>query len=220
MQKSIQANNRSWNINVPDKCPICHNYGDTQIKQCYQNEDLKRVEVLFQCVFPDCRSFFIGYYPLYHVTGCEKFYYLAPRKPEMTIFKDTVADISPQFINIYKQSEEARALGLDDIAGPGYRKAFEFLVKDYAKSLAPEKKVDIENKFAGAVVNDYIQDRRIQAVAKRALWLGNDETHYLKKWESRDIDDLITLIKLTADWIDIGVLSKKYTQEMPECDRK
>jgi hypothetical protein len=90
------------------------------------------------------------------------------------------------------------------------------LIKDYAKSLTPEKGKDIEKKFAGAVVDEYIADKRIQAAAKRALWLGNDETHYLKKWESHDIEDLIVLIKLTTDWIDIEQLSKKYVREMPD----
>ncbi len=82
--------------------------------------------------------------------------------------------------------------------------------------MAPKKEKDIESKFAGTVIKEYIADKRIQAVAKRALWIGNDETHYLKKWESRNIEDLIVLIKLATDWIDIEQLSKKYCEEMPE----
>ena len=216
MKKIILIDNSSYFINVPDECPICHKYGDTQIRQFFENQSQGRVEVIFQCVFPDCGSYFIGYYPLPHLIGKEKWFYLSPQKPEITIFKDSVAGISSQFINIYKQAQEARTLGLDDIAGPGYRKAFEFLIKDYAKSLVPEKQGEIEKKFAGDVVNEYIADKRIQVVAKRALWLGNDETHYLKKWESHDIEDLIVLIKLATDWIDIEQLSKKYCEEMPE----
>ena len=67
------------------------------------------------------------------------------------------------------EAEEARYLGLSQIAGPGYRKAFECLVKDYAKSKATERADEIEKLFAGKVVEEFIQDPRIRAVAKRAL---------------------------------------------------
>jgi len=124
--------------------------------------------------------------------------------------------VSATFIAIFAEAEEAKALGLHQIAGPGYRKAFEFLIKDYAKTLAPEKAKEIEEKFAGAVVNEFIQDTRIQRVAKRALWVGNDESHYLRKWQDKDVTDLVNLIKLTADWIEIGQLSNEYVDDMPE----
>ena len=94
--------------------------------------------------------------------------------------------------------------------------AFEFLIKDYAKSLAPEKAGEIQKKFSGAVVSEFIADARIQAVAKRCLWLGNDETHYLRKWTEHDVDDLVRLIKLTTNWIEIEHLSKAYVKNMPE----
>jgi hypothetical protein len=83
-------------------------------------------------------------------------------------------------------------------------------------SLSPEKVDQIEKAFSGTVVNDYISDPRIQAVAKRTLWLGNDETHYLRKWSSHDVDGLITLIKLTVNWIKIDHLSRHYCESMPE----
>jgi hypothetical protein len=84
-------------------------------------------------------------------------------------------------------------------SGPGYRKAFEFLIKDYAKSKAADEatRKAIAGTFAGTVVKDYVGDVRAQAVAKPALRLGNDETHYLRKWTNHNIDDLITLIQLT-----------------------
>jgi hypothetical protein len=91
------------------------------------------------------------------------------------------------------------------------------LIKDYAKSKAkPEEFETIEKLQANPVVDKYISDTRVQAVAKRALWVGNDETHYLRQWEDRDINDLATLIKLTIEWIDIERQSAAYIEEMPE----
>jgi len=138
-----------------------------------------------------------------------------PIKPKTSQFPESVAKISPTFVAVFAEAEEAAQLGLSQIAGPGYRKAFEFLIKDYSISLAPDKADDIRQKFSGAVVSEYITDSRIQAVARRSLWLGNDETHYLRKWTGHDVDDLVNLIKLTANWIEIDHLSKSYVRRMP-----
>jgi hypothetical protein len=136
-------------------------------------------------------------------------------KPLESTFSEAISTLSPTFVSIFTEATEAMYLGLKQVAGPGYRKSFEFLIKDYAKSLAPTKEQEIESKFSGAVVKDFIPDARIQAVATRRLWLGNDETHYLRKWTDHDVGDLVTLIKLTTHWIEIEQLSKVFVQEMP-----
>jgi hypothetical protein len=139
---------------------------------------------------------------------------LKPQKPETTSFPESVRKLSPSFTAIYEEADEALHLGLTQIAGPGYRKAFEFLVKDYAKLLKPDDKSRIEQMFSGNVVKEFILDPRILKVATRALWLGNDETHYLRVWKDHDIKDLITLIKLTMSWIEIERLSNEYTEKI------
>ncbi len=81
---------------------------------------------------------------------------------------------------------------------------------------SPEKHETIEKLAAANVVAQYIHDSRIKTVAKRALWIGNDETHYLRRWEKHDINDLVTLVKLTINWIEIEQQSKSYVDEMPD----
>jgi hypothetical protein len=133
-------------------------------------------------------------------------------------FPQSIENISPDFTSIYSEAHVAKEEGMLQICGAGYRKAFEFLIKDYAKSRSSnaDEKEAIEKAFSGNVVRDYISDPRIQAVAKRALWLGNDESHYLRKWTSHDIEDLITLIELAVRWIEIEQLSQAYTDDMPD----
>jgi hypothetical protein len=213
IEKNISVGNSSYPVEYPDRCPICHHYGDIGVRNTFLHPAQRGVEVVFQCPFPGCQSFFIGYYG---PKGNKTLKGLKPQEPDLTHFPEIVADLSPQFIAIFKEAEQATQLGLTQVAGPGYRKAFEFLIKDYAKSLSPEKAGDIEKAFSGNVVRDYIPDPRIQAVAKRALWLGNDETHYLRTWASHDVDDLIKLIRLAIDWIEIERLSRTYTEGMPE----
>ena len=89
-------------------------------------------------------------------------------------------------------------------------------MKDYTISLDPTKADAIKKKFLGAVISDHIDDQSIKECARRATWLGNDETHYIREWETKDIKDLKALITLTAGWISAHLLTKKYLSEMPE----
>ena len=124
--------------------------------------------------------------------------------------------MSPMFVKIFEQAEMADQLGLDQISGVGYRKALEFLVKDYACQRNQPDCEKIKALFLGQTINDFIKDSRIREVAKRAVWLGNDETHYIRKWEDRDIHDLKALIHLTVSWIDMEITTDQLLATMPE----
>jgi hypothetical protein len=52
-------------------------------------------------------------------------------------------------------------------------------------------------------------------VAERAVWLGNDEVHYTKKWENKDIDDLKTLINLVMSIIHNNASYEQLLDDMP-----
>jgi hypothetical protein len=61
-----------------------------------------------------------------------------------------------------------------------------------------------------------IDDDKIKQMAKRAAWLGNDETHYVRKWADKDLNDLKNLISLTRHWIEMDQLTKDFVKDMPE----
>jgi hypothetical protein len=131
------------------------------------------------------------------------------------IFPKEVKEISEKFCAIYNESEEAEQIGLMNICGAGYRRALEFLIKDY---LIKENECDAEKvreKPLGACINEYLDDKKIKECAKRAAWLGNDQTHYYKIWEDKDLSDLKTLIGLTVNWIHNDCLTKVFMSEMP-----
>ena len=50
-------------------------------------------------------------------------------------------------------------------------------------------------------ITNYIDDKKIQKLAKVSIWLGNDETHYIKKFEDKDINDLKRFIDTTVYFI-------------------
>lgn len=73
---------------------------------------------------------------------------------------------------------------MSQICGVGYRKALEFLIKDYLISgeSGEERKEAIKNKFLGNCIQYDVVNEQIKIVAQRAVWLGNDETHYTRIW--------------------------------------
>ena len=100
------------------------------------------------------------------------------------------------------------------MTGIGLRKALEFLVKDFALKEHPDKEDAIKKTFLGSCIENYIDDANVKECARRAAWLGNDETHYLRKWTDKDVKDLKLLITLTVHWIDNVLLTRKYLAEM------
>lgn len=129
-------------------------------------------------------------------------------------FPETVSGLSPTFVEIFNQSMEAESKELDQLVGIGLRKALEFLVKDYAIAENPGTEEEIRRTLLGNCISQYVSDPNVRECAKRAAWLGNDETHYTRKWETKDITDLKLLVRLTVNWIDNSLLTKKYIAEM------
>lgn len=125
-----------------------------------------------------------------------------------------IINTSESFEKIFMQASEAESRQLDELAGIDYRKALEYLIKDYCISIKPEKEEDIKPNQLSRVINNYVTDENLKNCANRAVWLGNDETHYIRKWENHDLKDLKILIQLTCAWIETSILTKKYMNEM------
>jgi hypothetical protein len=142
---------------------------------------------------------------------------LATRK---STFPSTVSEISPTFVEIYDQAIAAETHDLSQLVGIGLRKALEFLVKDFASREAPEKQKEIRDARLAICISKYVSDANVQACCTRAAWLGNDETHYTRKWEDKDINDLKLLVRLTVNWMDNILLTKKYVSEMESSGKK
>jgi hypothetical protein len=144
----------------------------------------------------------------------DHFLYLS--EPESLIVPEEINSISPSFSEIYNQASFAEAANLDKISGVGYRKALEFLIKDYCIVLNPDKEKEIKTTFLGRIIGNFVSDPNIKACAERAAWLGNDETHYVRKWQDKDINDLKELIRLTMQWIKNDIRTRKHIEEMPK----
>jgi len=219
---------------MPDVCPLCHfssqpvyicgvmhNYSDTP--------ETLVVQLVFRCPRSACQKLFIGdYYEEIKMSdhGLVGFtfkdfnlLYLSPQQYQAKEFPDGVAAISLSFVNVFNQAAQAEAMNLIEVAGPGYRKALEFLIKDFLISEEPDKADAIKNMALMNAISNKIQDNNVKICASRAAWIGNDETHYLRIWDAHDLSDLKTLITLTVNWIESTILTRGYEVAMPNPKR-
>ena len=205
---------------IPDTCPLCHQ-GIEPIKRFGWLED-EKLYAIFQCPKKACKALFIAHYyepisfgpnildPVYKYTEC------VPWKVKKKAFQKEIMKTSPKFFVIYNQAKEADDRRLKEICGAGYRRALEFLIKDYLIKEKGKKSKEIIETRLGTCIKDYIDNQNIKDCAKRAAWLGNDETHYIRKWKDKDLEDLKDLIELTANWIRDEHLTRRIKKEMPE----
>lgn len=108
--------------------------------------------------------------------------------------------ISTEFMEIYRQSLLAEANNLNLIAGIGFRKSIEFLIKDYLIKYCNEPKNTITTLLLGRCI-EKIESPKIKALAKAATWIGNDETHYERRYEDKDISDMKRFIKALSHFL-------------------
>ncbi|MEJ2745130.1 MAG: DUF4145 domain-containing protein [bacterium] len=172
------------------------------------------LEVVFQCPSQECSRLFIALYE--KLTSKDPLFFVKtiPVTGHTRIFDDFVQEISPGFCQIWNEAYKAEQAGSTQICGMGYRKALEFFVKDYLIYQKSDEKTRILSTPLGTCISQYIEDPRIKACAQRAAWLGNDESHYLRKWEGKDIKDLKILIDLTVHWMNMLHLTDHYEDEM------
>ncbi len=217
MNKSIPVLNSDHNERdviekQPVECPYCHNFQIPEMYGAISNKNTGELSILCQCTTPNCEKVFNVEYNF--STG--QLSMIKQSTQTARKFSDTIKKVSPQFCDIYNQAYAAEQIGLGQITGVGYRKALEFLIKDYLISLDPTRKDEIKNKLLGQCISSDVTEEKVKQVAKRATWLGNDETHYTRKWEDKDISYLKKLIDLCLHWIDAEIETKKMLEDMPE----
>ena len=213
--RSINVNSRNINlVDYPLECPECHHKTTPNFVASRQGNNGK-IFAFLSCPNPLCDG---SYVALYERSNNESFYFkkILKGQPKKESFPTEVEELSPAFAKIYNEAFTAEQLDLLEISGVGYRKALEFLIKDYLIKLKPEQAENIKSQFLGKCINDLITDTKIKESAKRAVWLGNDQTHYVKKWDDKDLLDLKKLIRLTVIWVESEILTNDLRNSMPE----
>lgn len=117
-------------------------------------------------------------------------------------FSKNIQTFSPSFVSIFTEAAHAESLGLTSICGMGYRKALEFLVKDYSIFTSPGDSDSIAKMPLAQCIDKYITNSKLKTLAKASAWLGNDETHYTKKHSAYGLPELKAFITAFITYVD------------------
>lgn len=217
--REVEVRNKNQTITIPSlpklKCHHCHRKTvqivtyvfDLNDKACNANM------VCFECQKPN-------YFHSEDYTNPKSWKTLERGEEPVFRLPKIIVQISERFCSIFNEAVHAHYIGLYNICGPSYRKALEILIKDYCIYLHPECKETIVKKELHLCVTEDIDSQTVRDIAARAVWLGNDETHYEKRWTSKNVDDLFKLIEFLQDAIIQDEEKKKLITEMPEQKKK
>lgn len=214
---------------VPEACPQCKRGQELPNPYAIASSNAHNCFAFYQCMFQNCRSPFFAHY--FKGPASSEYVLSGTQVPNYVEVPDDIPkiinELSPDYIRIYTQAHRAEQNGLDLIAGCGYRKALEFLIKDYCIKLVFDDKNDgkitpqqqktidsIKSAQLGSVINNHLGMPKVKTLAARATWLGNDETHYERRIENGDISVMKSLMKLVTHFIEAEEEAKKLETEI------
>lgn len=221
---NVQFQGRNFSLSGPNICPHCHIVNNPHAHWQVETRDTDNTPTLITawlCSNDLCKKIFIANYKANgQVPKFERFLNGLPKGPEWPKpIKDLKCGNSSsvetpeqtKFISTYLQSLVAENSGLNELAGMGFRKSIEYLVKDWAIQNNPGEKEKIEASWLGVVIKDYYTGD-LKEILERATWLGNDQAHYNRIFEEYDIDVLKELIELIMVELDRQFKMKHYIE--------
>ena len=217
------TSNITISTELPNQCPVC--------SVAYKENPL----IVYYIPAGELSNSVSYAYAIYWCPHCEKCFYLTyildthehssfrlicyqqyPALEAETTFSEHISKISPQFLKIYHQAEKAESQNLTEICGLGYRKALEFLIKDFAIYKNPDKEEDIKSMSLSSCIKTYIDADNIKTLAIRSAWLGNDESHYVRKHESYSFQDMKKFIVAVAYFISMTLITEEAADIVPK----
>lgn len=216
LEKQIKIKGCQVSIIKPNTCAYCDKGIDPIIinKFAYKYYDQNNIVVTYQC--PCCEQIFFAMYPITLGNNLALLYYyeiIGGHKTEEK-FDECLKDVSQNFLDNYNDAYFAEQAGCTHILGIAYRRAFEFLIKDYAIKYNPEQVAEIKKKSLSKCIEDYFPDNESKELLIRTNWIGNDFAHYQSKHEDIDINDLKQLIMLSVQIIVADVKKKDYISKI------
>jgi len=205
----FKSNSYNTSLEIPDNCPVCDGKMQAQLtSKDFVFRPHKHAQLIASFLCPICEELYMGRFSVTQYIEDKRqviveLECLYPTTNGIKLFNEEISKISPMFSQIYNDALNAENQGLITICGMGYRKAVEFIIKDYLINCKNEDAELIKKLELGRCINEKIQDGNIKLVASRCAWLGNDQSHYFNKHPEVGIDILKKLIDAIVYWIHI-----------------
>ena len=199
-----QSKPREITVEEVGECPCCHyasspRYLDGFMISSKENDIPTTAFLTLYCT--KCHSIYIAKYISNMGIGSLKLDFLFPQQINHKDFSDNIVELSPNFVSIYNQALESESnISTQGLAGLGYRKSLEFLIKDYLITVKKQSEDAIKELDLAKCIDKLDDD--LKEIAKASAWIGNDETHYFRKNPQYDISDLKSFINCLVLDID------------------
>jgi hypothetical protein len=207
---STKNPNKDSNVNRLNMstCPYCkalNSMGQGINTVTYLDKEQK-LENNRTCVNPSCQRNFVDIFDIveskentnFNKSGTLKQHDLDTEDFILYFSKIGEKEIFSRFHNLYSESIEALENGMDEASGMLFRKSLEALIIDYIRFGARIKgnAKDIRYLETQGLMKcvEMIEDVSLKELAKRAVWIGNDNVHTKKKWNHFDSVDMNRLI--------------------------
>jgi len=172
-------------FDIPIVCPNCNYSVQPSIldhKVLSYSSDKNILIIVYK---GDCCSspFYATYeYSPYSASILDIFPHLKP-----AVLPQNIQDLSPRFVSLYEQSYTAEQNGHIELAGSGYRNAIEVLIKDFAIQKLNAHEDEVCKLKLYDAIGKYLKEINIDTSAADVIRvLGNDYTHYQRKYDAID----------------------------------
>lgn len=178
----FSAISKTLTIQIPQSCPLCgignnpttHEVGRLEIQEGYV------FTLHHRC--PACKKYHMTNQEYLNQNDKTTMILVYPNKVVIDI-DDLFIEHAPRFVEFYSEAVEAEKMGLENIAGTGYRSAIECLIKDYALAFELDDKEylsDPKLTFNNAIDRYIKNDDLLKGALHFIRTVGNGYTHWNK----------------------------------------
>lgn len=189
---------------IPEICPVCGR--GTALNPMFFTAGPDGVIFVFRCSHRDCQSVFA--YLQENKTNGNRVISL-PANNKFEGIPTEALSVSDKFTEIYFEASSVDQLNYHHLDGMGYRRALEFLVKDYLVYFGIVDNTDDAYHLSFSSAIDKLDNDDLKHLAKASSWLGNDQTHTEIKWTDYTVEDLKSFIKAFTAFILFRINSQK-----------
>ena len=203
---SLNFSNHYHPVDVPLYCPYCgkavefKETGSTDI--FFKNNHYFYLKILYsKC----CEKYSSALYLLKRQNQSSDEISLISFYPNSRgkYFSKYIQDLSPDCIRLYNDSSFAFDNNMNDLAGMGYRKSLEYLVKDYAITELKKPEQEVSKKKLYNAIEEYLPNNMLINAADVVRILGNDKTHFQEKFQEYDVQVIKEYLDILIDQITI-----------------
>jgi len=201
----ITFNNSRYDTDIPIICPYCGAFVQPNLKQSVAASYNSSIIILVTFNVTCCDKLFFSTFQKHESESRADLLYTYPSY-QLDTLPEAVHNISPRFVELYKQANYAENMNFFELAGTGYRNALEVLIKDYAINELKIPRDEVISKKLHKAIELYLPNIRLSTSADVVRLLGNDNTHYERKYEDIDFPILKQYLEIFIKTIEVEYL--------------